>query len=180
MKPFYFPTPIEDTERLVLLDWVLENHDKSFFKDAKMRGNRITTRYTDEQHFCFPEEATKIRNKIADALEFSKNPLPHFSNGMVASYALPGDTCYAHRDPRWYPSLWTVHCNVILSPPESGGDLFIENVQYEMPTGQPICYPVSEMTHQTTLIKGEKPRIMWIFGFCVSPTEYLNAQEKFK
>ena len=48
----------------ILSDWILNNSDKSFFKDANMRGNRKTTRYSTNENFLYPNEALEIRKKI--------------------------------------------------------------------------------------------------------------------
>lgn len=140
-----------------------------------MKGNRLTTRYSTQQ--IYPSCALSVRNLLSEYLSFAPNPKPGFKDGIVASYAMTGDSCYSHVDPRWHDPLITVHCNVIVNKPESGGDLIVDDLQYEMPLNNFICYPVSELTHKTTLIVGNLPRIMWVFGFCVTKEQYLKAMK---
>lgn len=177
---FYPPITLFDAEMRGMRSWIENNYSSDFFQDAGMSGNRVTTRHTDKNKFCFPEFAYQVRTRISHVLGFSLVPTPSFKNGMVASYAKPGDTCYAHKDPRWYASLFTVHCNVIVAAPDSGGELVVEGKEYEMPEGKFICYPVSEVEHETLLVKGDRPRLMWVFGFCVKPDQYLETARRFQ
>jgi hypothetical protein len=177
---FYPGITLTDRERLALCSWIESNRVGPCFRDANMGGVRVTTRYTPSGDFHFPEEAYSVRAQVKNALGFSTEPAPGYKDGMVASCASLGDTCYAHVDPRWHRDFFTVHCNVILSTPESGGDLFVDGRKFEMPEGQFICYPVSEVRHETSLVKGTKPRLMWVFGFCVTPQQYKNTLRKFQ
>jgi hypothetical protein len=177
---FYPPIVLSDAERGSMKAWIEANAAGNFFQDANMRGNRVTTRYTDAAQFNFPEVVYEIRARVSDVLGFGLEPTPAFKDGMVASYASPGDTCYSHKDPVWHGGFYTVHCNVILSAPEEGGELIVEGKQYNMPEGRFICYPVSEVMHGTLLVKGAKPRLMWVFGFCVTPKQYLETVRKYQ
>jgi hypothetical protein len=177
---FHPPTTLTEAEQSSLRGWIEANIDKGCFQDANMRGNRITTRYTAAEAFGFPKVAYDVQSRISETLGFSLVPSPGFKDGMVASFARPGDTCFAHKDPRWHNSLFTVHCNVIVSAPDDGGELLVEGCQHEMPEGKFICYPVSEVMHETLLVKGIKSRLMWVFGFCVSPEQYLEAVGKYQ
>lgn len=180
MRPFYPAVELKEAERAALASWVQTHHADPFFSDAKMGGRRRTTRYTRNPYMVFPAEAHAVRARLAEALGFARHPAPEFKDGMVASYAEPGDTCYSHVDPTWSPGLYTVHCNVILSAPDAGGELVVEGEIYDMPQGKFICYPVSEVEHGTLLVKGEKPRVMWVFGFCVEPEHYKQTAQRFQ
>lgn len=174
------PITLLDVDRRCMKAWIESNVASGCFQDANMGGARLTTRYTDGVQFDFPEVAYQVRSRLSRELGFGLNPTPGFKDGMVASYARPGDTCYAHKDPRWHSGFYTVHCNVILSAPEEGGELVAEGERYEMPEGGFICYPVSEVMHETLLVKGTKPRLMWVFGFCVPPEQYLETVRKYQ
>jgi hypothetical protein len=175
---FYPNITLSAAEQNTLAGWIASNLGAGCFADANMGGNRVTTRYTAPSTFEFPDVAHAIRKRLSDALGFALEPAPGFKDGMVASCASAGDTCYAHKDPRWHKELFTVHCNVIVSAPESGGELFVEARQHEMQQGQFICYPVSEVEHQTLAVNGKAPRLMWVFGFCVSPQQYIDTARK--
>jgi len=154
----------------ILSSWILNNKNKSFFKDAKMNGIRLTTRYSD--NFDFPETAYKIQNKIINTLKLKKYSLANFKDGMVASYAEPGDTCYIHKDPVWVENTITLHCNIKLSDHE-GGSPIIKGKEINLNKRDMWLYPVSEVDHGSNLVKGSIPRTLWIFGFSI-PKEYLK------
>ncbi len=177
MTPFYPKFSLSSGEIRELLSWILNAENSGLFADAMMGGKRTTTRIKKCGSFAFPDAAIQLRQRIAKVLGFPEFPAPEFNQGMVASYAFPGDTCFSHTDPRWHDGLWTVHCNVILSAPEKGGDLLVNGKHYGMPLGQPICYPVSELAHETLEVLGVKPRVMWVFGYCVPPEIYENARK---
>lgn len=161
------PNFVSDAECLVLSEWILQNHQT--FTDARMGGKRKTTRYLSD-NVDFPETALDIRVRIKEYLQLEDMVRPPFINGMVASYAETGDTCYEHIDPVWCEGHHTMHCNVIIQKPESGGNVVIEGKEYDMPKGDLICYYVSDLKHKVTEVYGDTPRLMWIFGFCVERT----------
>lgn len=177
---FYPPVFLLEQERFALVNWIRTNIDASYFKDPRMGGDRLTTRMSQSDTFTFPVEAYTVQKRISELLGFSLESQPDFKDGMVASYAKPGDSCYEHMDPTWHDGLYTVHCNVILDSPDSGGDLIADGRSYAMPQGKFICYPVSELAHGTSLVTGSKARLMWVFGFCVTPECYGAAVGKFQ
>ena len=157
---------ITDQECEILNTWILENKNKSFFKDAGMEGNRITTRYSNENEIIYPQTAFEIKNKIICKLNlqnYKKTPYPY---GMIASCAFKGDTCYKHLDPQWHEGYTTLHCNVKLSD-SLNGNLIIQNETVEVKKKDLWIYEVSKINHGSDEVKGEIPRTMWIFGFCV-------------
>jgi hypothetical protein len=147
-----------------LTNWIMQN--QHIFVDANMLGKRKTTRYLNEG-IKFPQIALEIRKRLKNYLNLEDMIRPPFTNGMVASYAEPGDTCYEHTDPLWCEGHHTMHCNVIVQKPESGGNVVIEGQEFDMPEGDIICYYVSDLKHKVTEVVGSKNRLMWIFAFCV-------------
>lgn len=174
-----FPNFISCTESKELSNWTLENKHKKFFKDAGMRGCRITTRYSTGMDFKYPEIVKDIRKRIVDLMglheEETAGIYPEFKDGVVASCAFSGDTCYEHIDPVWHDGFNTMHCNVITQSPESGGDLVLGGEYEPMNENELVCYLVSKTPHKTTLIQGKKERLMWIFGFCIKNEKWNKA-----
>jgi hypothetical protein len=166
------PNFVSTSECAELSSWIINNHYN--FVDANMGGNRKTTRYINDD-IEFPQTALEIRERLKNYLDLEDMVRPPFTKGMVASYAEPGDTCYEHIDPVWYEGYHTMHCNVIVQKPESGGNVVIENQEFDMPNGDIICYYVSDLKHSVTKVLGNKNRLMWIFGFCVEK----NQNEKY-
>jgi hypothetical protein len=158
------PSFLSDEECNALVAWEMENHHK--FVDANMGGRRKTTRYLQD-NINFPPLAIELRNRVKTVLGLEDKVKPPFVHGMVASFAEPGDTCYEHIDPEWHDGHYTLHCNVIIQKPESGGDVVIDGKPYDLAKGDLICFYVSELNHSVTEVIGSTPRLMWIFGFCV-------------
>ena len=169
---FYPDVLLSESERLSLATWISANATQPFFQKVNMGGKRVTTRFSDKSMVAYPDLVREVRSRIAQTLGFPLEPLPAFADGAVASCAYPGDTCFAHVDPRWHEGLFTVHCNVVVSAPEAGGQLLVDGQPYKMPEGKFICYPVSEMRHETLKVTGNKARLLWVFGFCVSSQQY--------
>ena len=174
MKPYkIFKNFLSEKECSDLNKWILDNKDKSFFKDAEMNGIRVTTRYSEK--ISFPEEAFFIKKKLISRLQLSEVKHPPFCEGMVASYAPAGDTLYIHKDPIWEEGLKTLHCNVVLSD-SGGGFPIIENEFLKIKKGDMWCYLVSDVNHGCSLVTGETPRTMWVFGFLIKEDVYDRLQ----
>jgi hypothetical protein len=152
-----------------LSNWIIDNKDKDFFKNANMGGDRYTTRYS--AFFEFPKKAYEIQEKIIKELKLNNFLLPDFKDGMVASYADIGDTCYLHKDPIWIDKTKTLHCNIKLSNNE-GGNPIIANEKICLEKGDMWAYPVSEVMHGSDLVTGAIPRTMWVYGFCITQEDY--------
>ena len=148
-----------------LSNWIIENKNNAFFKDANMNGKRLTTRYSD--NFYFPKLAYQIQNRVIKKLNLKDYYLSNFKDGMIASYAEPGDTCYIHRDPVWIENTITLHCNIKLSSNE-GGNPIIEGEKINLKKGDMWVYPVSNVDHGSDIVLGDIPRTMWVFGFSIN------------
>ena len=166
----------------ILSNWILDNSHKSFFKNANMGGNRKTTRYSTDENFSYPEEALNVRKKIIDTFNLNKNEMdniyPPFKNGIVASFAENNDTCYEHIDPVWVENYETLHCNIITQAPDQGGEVVINKNKNIMKENELFCYRVSKSSHEVLEIKSKKPRLMWVFGFCVNEEQWKYISEK--
>ena len=177
-----FPNFISVQEAQEMSNWILENNQRAFFKDANMGGIRKTTRYTDGENFEYPNIVKHVREKIVNFLSLNKSELlgliPPFKNGIVASCAFPGDICYSHVDPVWINGYHTLHCNILTQEPEDGGYLILNNQTKIMKERELVCYLVSKTMHETTKIFGDKLRLMWIFGFCITQQQWECIVEK--
>ena len=155
-----------------LNDWTLCNYKNSFFKDTNMSKNcnRVTTRYSKEYEFTYPEIVFKIRNNIIHALNINNinYRVPSFPYGVVNGIGFDGSDIYDHIDPVWYDGTFTFHCNIITMKPECGGILKIGSNTYDPEIGDLVCYKVSEVTHSVSEMKGNTPRNLWVFGFSIN------------
>ena len=161
---------VSEEEQSELTNWILNNkNEKWLFKDAGMEGNRITTRYSSD--FSFPQTAYNIRKRIKEYLvnkfKFSDFKMPKFHDGIVASYAGEKDFVYEHKDPQWYPNYETLHCNLMLQKSLEGGEPIINKKSIKLNERDIWCYYVSKVKHGAAKVLGSKPRLMFVFGFCV-------------
>jgi hypothetical protein len=167
---------IENSECDQLNNWILTKKNTSIFQDANMNGYRSTTRYSEPSSFDFPKLAYEIQKKIISTFKFKDYTLPPYKDGMVASHALPKDTCYEHTDPIWIENKVTLHCNVALSN-FKGGEPFIDGESIDFNKGDLLCYPVSLIPHGSKEVLGKNSRNIWIFGFCLPTQETLFLHE---
>jgi hypothetical protein len=174
VKPYkIFKNFLSEQECSNLDKWILDNKDNFFFKDAGMNGKRVTTRYSE--NIPFPKNVFFIKEKLINKLQLPEVKHPPFCEGMVASYASVGDTLYIHKDPTWEDGLKTLHCNVVLSDSE-GGFPIIENEILKIKKGDMWCYLVSDVYHGCSVITGNIPRTMWVFGFLIKKDVYDRLQ----
>lgn len=170
MKPKIIKNFASDQELQELNNWCINNHkNRLLFRDANMgeKNTRLTTRYSDNIKFSFPEVATSVRQRIIDQLVITDYKTPPFHDGIVCGIGFEGGTIYEHLDPVWHDNTYTLHCNIISQKSLSGGTTIIDGTEYETEPNDLLCYPVSELKHSVTEIHGSVPRILWVFGFSV-------------
>ena len=86
---------------------------------------------------------------------------------------------YEHTDGRT-GFLATLRCNLLSRKSEEGGELFVNNKEYPMEEGAIHCYLVSENPHRVEEVKGDTPRVLWMFGFGVDINEWELGKIKVK
>jgi hypothetical protein len=162
---------ITQDEKNILVDWILQNKDTEMFRKAEHPGTvRKTTRYSLAQ-ISYPDIAFKIRDRVINMFNINKyseltkeHGYPH---GMIATYGFGTDECETHVDYIWHPKHTTWHCVLLLTTPENGGDLVIEEVPCNIQECEGIYFPVSKMFHSSTRLQGDQNRLLWIFGFSI-------------
>ena len=155
-----------------LNNWTFNNHKSSFFTDANMGKpfTRLTTRYCGkEKNFNYPKTAYKIKDKIVEYLNIKEKYLspPLGKDCIINGIGFKNGKIYPHKDPIWFPNTHTIHCNILSKKCIEGGNLIIEKKTYNLEEGDLIIYEVSELNHSVSLIKGNTPRIVWVFSFSV-------------
>jgi len=145
------------------------------------RGNhkytsRLTTRMYGDR-FETPEFVPEIFARIRKLLDLHEAPVieGHGRDGFVVSCTYPGGDIYPHRDPN-PQTLSGLRCNIISQSPDSGGELWVEDERVVVGAGDLHCYLVTENTHYVTEVKGQTPRILWMFGFCVPAVDWESGK----
>lgn len=167
----------------LLNKWSLQNYKNNpgEYKDANMDSIRPKTRFTtrldndcdhqDKKIFIdYPREAYIIRERIMNkfGLWNYKSP-PSFVDGIVNGIGFGEGAIDEHIDPVYYPNTRTLHCNIISQKSDFGGITIIGGEKYDINVGDLLCYVVSDVKHKVTVTKGRTNRILWVYGFCISP-----------
>lgn len=139
-------------------------------------SSRFTTRMYADRFDQYDPLAYKIRDRISQALNIQHLPISISGggkHGVVVSYTLPGGDVYLHSDPK-EGKLEVLRCNIITQTAESGAQLTVANKQYDLNGGDLHCYLASKYSHQVSQVQGNNPRILWMFGFQVSSSDWEN------
>lgn len=138
---------------------------------------RLTTRMYGNR-FEYPSIVYELAHRInrTVGLEGYKNINGHGKDGIVVSYTMDGGDVFKHKDCKSDEGISTLRCNILSQAPKEGGRLYIEDVPVQFNTGDLHCYLASEHEHYATPVKGNIPRIMWMFGAHV-PAEDWNSEK---
>jgi len=175
-EPFVLKNFIEKHIVDSLNQWTVHNYGGKYFSDANMglEGTRLTTRYFRGRNILYPNDAFLLQRKIIQELGLVDFLYPNYSHGIVNGIGFEGGDIYEHVDPVYHSQTMTVHCNAITQNCVEGGITIIENHEYPTSPGDLLVYPVSELQHRVTTVRGTVPRILWVFGFCLP----INVAEK--
>lgn len=168
-----------DEEVCELNKWALNNYHGPFFVPpkemdsgyAKYRPTRLTTRGfgLTNAPLQYPNGAYQIQKKIKDLFEIEDclYPPPYF-DGIVCGVGLRGGYIDTHIDPIFYDGTETVHCIFKTQKPDSGGNTIIEDLELnEIAERDMLVCVVSKQKHGASRIVGNKPRVLWYYGFCL-------------
>jgi hypothetical protein len=162
-----------------LNEWVDLGVEKKWLDKGLNRGtgwqysNRLTTRnYADR--FEYPTIVYDVFNKITTELnvkDLHKSVSGGGKDGIVVSCIFNDGDTYAHIDPK-EGELEVLRCNVMTRSAEEGGELFVGGNKIDINVGDLHCYLPSTIEHYVTKVKGQTPRVLWMFG-------YQCSQERF-
>jgi hypothetical protein len=175
------PNFITTEECDVLNTWV-ENAVKQRWLDrgittggARYSG-RLTTRMYANRFDQYDPLAYKIRDRIRKTLNIENLSVSISGggkHGIVVSYTHPGGDVYLHSDPK-EGKLEVLRCNIITQMAESGAQLTVDGKEYNINRGDLHCYLASKYPHQVSQVAGNTPRILWMFGFQTSDSNWEN------
>ena len=162
----------------IMNKWTLDNYEKEFFNIAPMHpdmNRKVPTRFTTrrciekgtDHLFDYPSLCYEIQNRIKERFKLDRIA-PIGKNGIANGIGMEEDMIVSHSDPQWIEETFTVHFNVISQKPLSGGVTIIENKPYDIDEGDLLIYNVQNLKHRVNKVIGDIPRIIWVFGFCVT------------
>ena len=161
-----------------LNSWALDSYRGPFFVPTDMdpgygkyKPTRLTTRGfgLTNAPLEYPKKAYSIQDNIKQYLNID-NPLfpPPYKDGIVCGVGIMNGSVYPHKDPIFYENTQTLHCIFKTQKCDSGGNTFICGKEYDdlHEVDMLLCL-VSKYEHGATRICGNKPRVLWYFGFCL-------------
>lgn len=149
--------------------------DKGISRGRSGYGGRLTTRmYADR--FVYPDIVYSVFSRITDRLrlqDLKKSVAGGGRDGVVVSCTYPGGDVYAHRDSKEDKgSLDVLRCNILTRAADSGGLLHVGGVPITLEAGDLHCYLASDVVHSVSTVKGETPRVLWMFGYQTSKPDW--------
>jgi hypothetical protein len=162
----------EWVEQGILNKWL----DLGLSRGERGYEKRLTSRMYGERYEN-TETALKIQERICKLFEldqYEKAELSGGKDGIVVSCTFNGGDVYAHLDPRFKAPLSTLRCNLLSSAAEQGCDLYINGSKVDVEEGDLVCYLVTDFVHRVTDNLGDKPRILWMFGWYLPKDKWEN------
>ena len=176
-----FITPEECS---LLNSWVYEGVDKKWLDKGMCTGRVTNKRLTSRMYggrFEYPQEILNLAKRIRSFVGIDKYPIidGHGRNGVVVSYTKPGGDVYKHQDPKSKINFSALRCNIMTQAAEEGADLFVGGKKIDIKAGDLHCYLASNFEHYVTEVKGNTPRILWMFGAYVPADDWENGIIKY-
>lgn len=159
--------------------WVEEGVNKNWLDKGKSVDvgwnceKRLTTRNYGNR-FQYPKIAFEVFDYITKFLKIDhleKSVFGGGRNGVVVSYIKPGGDVNLHIDPL-EPNGHILRCNLVTQSADDGGELFVDDKKINIEVGDLHFYLASKIKHYVTEVKGNTPRILWMFGYQCSLKEF--------
>jgi hypothetical protein len=146
---------ISDEERILILNWVMENQDTF----PKIPNKRLSKRLTPSD----PELFYKIKTRIIEKEGLQDNTHDQYFGDFIG-LILPGGHIHPHRDPNAGP-LIHVRFNVFIQLPKKGCTVYYNNIPIQ---SEECCYVKSISgldMHYSDVNEDTIPRIVLSYGF---------------
>lgn len=160
-------------EQAALNDWAMIALQNRWLDNSTSAAvGRLTTRMYGDR-FETPPVALNILCRIRRLLGLNDTPIidGHGRDGIVVTYTYPGGSVVPHYDPPT-PQGAALRCNIVTQAADSGGDLFVDGTRVPVTERELHCYAVSAWQHWVEEVTGDTPRIVWMFGFGVSLSDW--------
>lgn len=118
----------------------------------------------------YPSIAYALRDRIRASFGFGADDIDEREGvaGIVTSITHKGGDVFAHTDTPDTPPLDIVRCNIVVQDAGVGAKLHVGGALIDVAVGDLTCYLVTRYRHYVTENMSEVPRILWMFGTCVS------------
>lgn len=177
------PNFLSQDECDVLNAWVYEGVKNKWLDKGICTGKSTDKRLTSRlygQRFEYPKEVLELSNKIRNFAGVADYQIieDHGKNGVVVSYTKSSGDVYKHKDPK-HSGMSALRCNIMTQAAEYGAELFVNNEKVAIKAGDLHCYLASDFEHYVTEVKGNTPRILWMFGAYVPKEDWENGKIKY-
>jgi hypothetical protein len=174
---------ITQAEAAVLNNFTLDGVNRGVFKDGIVSrqfnppGSQMVTRFSPE--IVFPKEALNIQNRLKTLLNLGDTDIYTFAHhtGIVVNCSFAPARVIKHIDPK-QNGLSLLRCNILSSASKAGGVMHVEDEPVINPELSVYFCLVSDYHHYVTPVEGDKPRILWQFGFNVNKDAWESGQIK--
>ena len=157
--------------RTQLADTALDYLAWGVLESNQAGPNRFRKKIFNTQ-YCNPL-MSELGKRIADHLNICECPVDPYL-GWIISLIQPGGFIQPHRDAHpHYQQTGDKHlrCNILVQGDDESVRPRIGNMQLELEEGDLWAFFASDYVHGTNVIKGDKARIVYQFGFVV-PADY--------
>jgi hypothetical protein len=177
------PNFISDSDCEFLNAWVYEGIDKKWLDNGLCTGKVTNKRFTSRMYgyrYKYPAKAIEISEKIRKFVGINNYSIidNHGKNGIVVSYTKPEGDVYKHKDPK-LNGMSALRCNIMTQEADYGAELFVDEKKVNVNVGDLHCYLASDFEHYVTEIKGNTPRILWMFGAYVPKQDWEDGKIKY-
>lgn len=154
--------------------------DNGVSANLKLINKRLTSRLYGHR-FNYPKEVIDLSTKIRHFTGVDNYSIieGHGKDGVVVSYTKPGGDVYKHKDPKNLMGYSALRCNIMTQAADDGGELFVDGNKINIKSGDLHCYLASDFEHYVTEVKGNVPRILWMFGAYVPKDGWESGEIKY-
>lgn len=166
---------VSDSECEILNKWVIDNQDNDFFlrTNPSISYGRKTTRRTDSIQYDLPHEIKNIYKNIKKELRLENfKPREVGKEGIISSISFKDSFMDTHTDAH-IDGFATYHLLIKTSENEEGGNLVINNKEYNLNKGECLAFFVSHNPHSVTKYLGTNPRIVWVYSMHI-PNSHIS------
>jgi hypothetical protein len=170
---------ITPDECALLNAWVYKGVANKWLAMGVHTDKRLTSRMYGHR-FEYPNEVLDLSCKIRSFAGIANYKLIWVGrDGIVVSYTPPGGDVFSHKDPKSSIGYSALRCNIMTQAADDGGELFVDGNKINIGVGDLHCYLASDFEHYVTEVKGNTPRILWMFGACVPKEHWENGEIKY-
>lgn len=180
-----FPNFITPEEAQEMNEWVNEGV-KNGWLDVGLSGLqpkwdyalRYTTRNYGNRFDKYPDVVYNVYDRITKLLGLESTPksvIGGGKDGIVVSCTFPSGCVHEHKDPK-EGNLEVLRCNILTQAADFGGELFLNDERIDISVGDLHCYLPSKYPHYVTQVNGSTNRILWMFGYAISDTEWESKE----